>query len=134
VTGGLLGVSEKNSSGKLADQARSHRPRPFVKLLVLFIGRLDYLPAFAAGLLLECPKDPAAEPALRKNQQKESARVLVCPKDPAAVPVVQKSQQEEPARVLAEHQERNLAVLAEDLKGWKGSLGRCCYYFERHRV
>jgi len=101
--------------------------------LVLFIGRLDYLPAFAAGLLLECPKDPAAEPALRKNQQEESARVLVCPKDPAADPVVQKSQQE-PATVLAEHQERNPAVLAEDLKGWKGSLGGCCYYFERHLV
>jgi len=99
--------------------------------LVLFIGRLDYLPAFAAGLLLECSKDPAAEPALRKNQQEESARVLVCPKDPAADPVVQKSQQEESARVLAGHQERNPAVLAEDLKG---CLGGCCYYFERHLV
>jgi len=41
---------------------------------------------------------------------------------------VQKSQQE-PATVLAEHQERNPAVLAEDLKG---SLGGCCYYFDRH--
>src|SRR5215207_3522809 len=105
-------------------RARSLTPALRNKVIVLFIGRLDYLPAFVAGLLLECLKDPAAEPALRKDQQ-ESARVLECPRDPAAVPAVRKSQQES-ARVLAEHQQRTPAVLAEDLKG---CLGGCCYYY-----